>query len=72
MAVRHLAPVAEYLTAVVVLSVLMINSFTGAHNISVWNSVALSLVIVRIEATLKRMMGSGMMKCEAKLLGFHC
>lgn len=48
----------------------MINRFTGAHNISLWNSVALSLVIVRIGGPLKRVRGSGMMKCKAKLLGF--
>lgn len=61
--------VAEYLTAVV-LSILMINSFTGAHNISVWNSVALSDDF-RIGAPLKRVRGSMMMKCKAKLLGFQ-
>ena len=49
---RQLEPAAEYLTAVVVLSILMINSFTGTHNISVWNSVELSLVIVIVEGSL--------------------
>ena len=68
---RQLEPAAEYLTAVVVLSILMINSFTGTHNISVWNSVELSLVIVRIRAILSRGRGSGVMKCKAKLLGFR-
>eukprot|EP00069_Balaena_mysticetus_P008412 bmy_05821T0 len=54
LSVRQLERVAEYLTAIVVLSILMINSFTGAHNISVWNSVELSLVIIRIRAILNR------------------
>lgn len=60
---------AEYLTAIVVLSILMINSFTGAHNISVWNSVELPLVIIRIRAILNRVWGSGVMKCKAKTPG---
>ncbi|TEA32622.1 hypothetical protein DBR06_SOUSAS19810005 [Sousa chinensis] len=54
LSVRQLERVAEYFTAIVVLSILMINSFTGAHNISVWNSVELPLVIIRIRAILKR------------------
>lgn len=68
---RQLDPEAEELTALVVLSILMINSFTEAHNISVWNSVELSLVIVRIQTTLNRVWGSGVMKCKAEPLGFH-
>lgn len=61
---------AEHLTAVVVLSILMINSFSGAHNISVLNSVELSLLIIRIWAILKRVWGSGVMKCKAKPRAF--
>lgn len=69
LSVRQLEPPAEYLTALV-LSILMINSFSGTHNISVSNSAELSLVIIRIWAILNRVWGSRVMKCKAKLLDF--
>lgn len=49
--VRQLDPEAEDLTAVV-LPISMINSVPGAHNISVWDSAASSLVTVRFWALL--------------------